>query len=74
MTDASQITWVALFVQRPDGVEESVNMSPDGGRWVGSMGDFDTPGQAVFRVEAVDAAGNRSRGADQVLDVFVCPS
>src|SRR5207253_6084090 len=29
ISDRSEITWVALFVRRPDGVEESVNMAPD---------------------------------------------
>ena len=66
VTDQSPVTWVALFVRRPDGVEESVNMSSDGGRWRATMGDFDTPGQAVFWVEAVDSEGNRARAGDQV--------
>ncbi len=64
---------MALFVRRPDGVEESVNMSSDGGRWRATMGDFDTPGTAYFWVEAIDAAGNRAVANYQVLDVIPCP-
>ena len=73
VSDQSQVTWVALFVRRPDGVEESVNMSSDGGRWRATMGDFDTPGPAYFWVEAIDAAGNRAVANYQVLDVIPCP-
>ncbi|MEA2827793.1 MAG: hypothetical protein QOG43_2232 [Actinomycetota bacterium] len=72
VSDRSQVVWVALFVRRPDGVEESVNMSPDGGRWRATMGDFDTPGQAVFWVEAIDSEGNRAVAPSQVLDVLLC--
>ncbi len=72
VSDQSDLTWVALYVRRPDGVEESVNMAFDGGRWVASMGDFDTPGQAVFWVEAIDSAGNLARAGDQLLDVVPC--
>lgn len=73
VSDQSQVSWVALFVRRPDGVEESVNMSPEGGRWRATMGDFDTPGTAYFWVEAIDAVGNRAVANYQVLDVFPCP-
>jgi len=70
--DESAVTWVALFVRSPDGVEESIAMSPEGERWRATMGEFVTAGQAVFWVEATDSEGNRSRAADQVLDVFSC--
>ena len=73
VSDQSQVTWVALFVRRPDGVEESVNMSFDGGRWRASMGDFDTPGTAYFWVEAIDAVGNRAVANYQELPVYACP-
>ncbi len=72
VSDRSGVSWVALFVRRPDGVEESVNMSYDGSRWQATMGDFDAPGQAVFWVEAIDGEGNRGRAGDQVLDVVPC--
>jgi hypothetical protein len=72
VSDRSQVVWVALFVRRPDGVDESVNMSPDGGRWRATMGDFDTAGQAVFWVEAIDSEGNRAQAPSQVLDVYLC--
>ncbi|HEX7277272.1 MAG TPA: hypothetical protein VF244_07840, partial [Acidimicrobiales bacterium] len=58
--------------RRPDGIEESANMTLDGGRWVATMGDFDTTGQAVFWVEAIDSEGNVGRAGDQVLDVVAC--
>jgi DNA-directed RNA polymerase specialized sigma24 family protein len=73
VSDQSEVVWVALFVRRPDGVDESLNMSFDGGRWRGTMGDFDTPGQAVFWVEAIDSEGNRAQAPSQILDVFLCP-
>ena len=74
VSDQSEVVWVALFVRRPDGVDESLNMSFDGGRWRATMGDFDTPGQACFWVEAIDSEGNRAQAPSQVLDVFLCPS
>ena len=73
VSDRSPVTWVALFVRRPDGVEESVNMTPDGGRWQASMGDFDTPGTAYFWVEAFDAEGNRAQANYQSFEVYACP-
>jgi DNA-directed RNA polymerase specialized sigma24 family protein len=73
VSDRSQVVWVALFVRRPDGVEESVNMDPDGGRWRATMGDFDTPGTAYFWVEAIDAEGNRAVANYQELPVYACP-
>ncbi len=73
VSDRSDVVWVALFVRRPDGVEESVNMVPDGTRWRASMGDFDATGSAYFWVEAADALGNRSVAPFQVLEVFPCP-
>jgi|GEM_PF-4178737 len=72
VSDRSPITWVALFVRRPDGGEESVAMSFDGSRWLASMGDFATAGQAVYWVEAVDSEGNHARAGDQTFDVFDC--
>ena len=72
VTDESPVTGVAMMVRDPDGVESSVEMSPDGGRWRAPLGEFASVGQAVFWVEAVDAEGNRGRGDDQVLDVFSC--
>ncbi len=73
ISDRSSVPWVVLFVRSPDGIESAVSMYPDGGRWRATMGDFGVPGQAVFWVEAADSEGNRSRAADQVLDVFACP-
>jgi len=72
VTDQSPVDRVALFVIGPDGVEESVAMAPDGGRWRASIGAFNNAGQAIFWVEAIDSEGNRSRAADQVLDVYPC--
>ncbi len=72
IADQSPLTWVVLFVRRPDGVEDSFSMSFDGGRWRATVGNFAFAGQAVFWVEAVDSEGNRGRSDDQVLDVFAC--
>ena len=72
VADQSPVTWVALFVRSPAGVEDTVVMAPDGRGWRATMGEFANPGQAVFWVEAVDSEGNRGRGADQALDVFQC--
>jgi len=72
VADQSPVTSVVLFVRGPDGAEEAMLMSPDGGAWRGSIGEFAYPGQAVFWVEAVDAEGNRARTADQFLQVLPC--
>jgi hypothetical protein len=72
VADPSGVAGVALYVVGPDGVEESVQMSPGGGGWHATMGNFGTPGQALFWVEAVDSLGNRTRAADQSFAVYAC--
>jgi RNA polymerase sigma factor (sigma-70 family) len=73
ITDESPLKSVLLSWQSPQGKPGSMQMTTRDGRWFGSLGPFDTPGEVVWQVTATDASGNSTTGPAQSLRVITCP-